>query len=72
MSDSIYVPDDESWATPCCGVRLSGDIVVGETVYPYCEKSFQSLSDENDDVDDDDCICDSRLYPDPDCDVYGF
>jgi len=53
-------------------VRLSGDIVVGETVYPYCEKSFQSLSDENDDVDDDDCICDSRLYPDPDCDVYGF
>lgn len=46
---SVYVDAEDAWSTPCCGIRMWGDIIENETVCPYCEKTFE-FEDEEDEV----------------------
>lgn len=44
---TVYVDSEDAWATPCCGIRLAGDITENETICPYCEKTFVFEDDED-------------------------
>lgn len=42
----VYYTEDEPFSTPCCGMRMSGDVILGETLCPYCEQPVTAFDDE--------------------------
>ncbi len=41
----IHATAEEPFFTPCCGVQITGDIVPGETLCPYCEQELPLTCD---------------------------
>lgn len=46
-NNSVYIEQDDGWATPCCGIGMWGDIIENETLCPYCEKTFKFEDDQD-------------------------